>query len=54
MKELKALEVLTDWINGNYPSKKEIEEAIAELEALKIPKTCPYCNKPLLKVRNGV
>lgn len=32
--ELKALEMLKDWNNGDYPSKQKIDEAIEELEAL--------------------
>lgn len=31
---MKALKILKEWNNGNYPSKNEILEAIAELEAL--------------------
>ena len=42
MKQLNALEMLKDWINGNYPSKKDIEEAIKELEELQ-NKSCSNC-----------
>ena len=31
-----------DWINGNYPSKKDIEEAIKELEELQ-NRSCSNC-----------
>ena len=31
---MKALRMLQKWNNVNYPSKQEINEAIAELEAL--------------------
>ena len=39
---MKALEMLKGWNNGNYPSKNEILEAIAELEALN-NKSCSNC-----------
>ena len=42
MKQLNALEMLKDWINGNYPSKKDIEEAIKELEELQ-NRSCSNC-----------
>lgn len=41
--KLKALEMLKKWNNGDYPSKQEISEAIAELEKLN-NKTCRNCN----------
>ena len=39
---MKALEMLKDWINGNYPSKKDIDEAIKELEELQ-NRSCSNC-----------
>lgn len=42
MKQLNALEMLKNWINGNYPSKKDIEEVIKELEELQ-NKSCNGC-----------
>ena len=51
MKQLNALEMLKDWINGNYPSKKDIEEAIKELEELQ-NKSCNGCKHLLEKEEN--
>ena len=39
---MKELEMLKDWINGNDPSKKDIEEVIKELEELQ-NRSCSNC-----------
>ena len=48
---MKALEMLKGWNNGNYPSKNEILEAIAELEALN-NKSCENCKHLEEKEKN--
>lgn len=43
---MKALGMLQKWNNGNYPSKQEISEAIAELKALE-NRSCNNCEYAL-------
>ena len=51
---MKALEWLRAMRRDTHGEELEIDEAIAELEALQQPKSCPICNAPLLTVEKSV